>query len=255
MSDIPDKKIASHNAAEEPLRQAQHLEAVGRLAASMAHDFNNILTIIQGHIGLLLDESSLSAAMRESLEPVATAADRAALLTRQLLAFSRKQVLQMRLIDLNDLVGDTASMLQRLLGETIVLSFNYCPSAAVVEGDTTMLEQIVVNLAVNARDAMPDGGRLSVCTEATSGAENAGSDPWVRLSVADGGGGISDEIKKQIFDPFFSTKERGTGLGLAVVRQIVEGCGGRVEVHTHSGRGSCFEVWLPIASPVASKEK
>jgi PAS domain S-box-containing protein len=248
---------------EAQLRQSQKMEAIGQLAAGVAHDFNNILTIIQGHIGLLLDEPSASAAMRESLEPVAAAADRAASLTRQLLAFSRKQVMQMRLTDLNDLVSDTASMLQRLLGETIVLSFNYSSSPAVVESDTSMLGQVILNLAVNARDAMPDGGRLTLAVERTkveleTARQRTETDAtqFVCLTISDTGFGMDEATKARIFEPFFTTKDvgHGTGLGLATVYGIVKQHRGWIDVESAPGQGAIFRIYLPASDAVAPEE-
>jgi len=242
---------------EAQLRQSQKMEAIGQLAAGVAHDFNNILTIIQGHVGLLLEDPALTSDMRESLEPVATATDRAAGLTRQLLAFSRKQVLQMRVIDLNDVVSDTANMLQRLLGEMVVLSFKYSSSPAAVEGDSTMLEQVIVNLAVNARDAMPGGGKLRVTVErvevsadtAAARTENAQT-AFINLTMRDDGKGMDEGTKARIFEPFFTTKDvgKGTGLGLATVYGIIKQHRGFIDVESAPGEGTTFRVYLPASS-------
>jgi len=249
---------------EAQLRQSQKMEAIGQLAAGVAHDFNNILTIIQGHVGLLLDDPALTADARESLQPVASAADRAATLTRQLLAFSRKQVMQMRLMDLNDLVGDTATMLQRLLGETIVLSFSYSSCAAVIEGDTAMLEQVIVNLAVNARDAMPGGGRLTLSVdpkkveaEAARQRTETEATQFVCLTIADTGLGMDEPTKTRIFEPFFTTKDmgRGTGLGLATVYGIVKQHHGWIDVESAPRQGTTFRVFLPAVAGALSAAK
>jgi PAS domain S-box-containing protein len=241
---------------EAQLRQSQKMEAIGQLAAGVAHDFNNILTIIQGHVGLLLDEPDLPANIRDSLTPVATAADRAASLTRQLLAFSRKQVLQMQSLDLNDLVSDTGKMLQRLLGETIVLSFSYSSAPAWVRGDAAMLEQVIVNLGVNARDAMPGGGKLRLIVERKTHKGNT-TDPnaagdsteFVCLTISDTGQGMDEATKARIFEPFFTTKDmgRGTGLGLATVYGIVKQHCGWIDVDSAPGQGTTFRIHLPAA--------
>ncbi|HWD19431.1 MAG TPA: GAF domain-containing protein [Verrucomicrobiae bacterium] len=242
---------------EAQLRQSQKMEAIGQLAAGVAHDFNNILTIIQGHVGLLMDEPTVGDDVRESLQPVATAADRAAALTRQLLAFSRKQVMQMRVADLNDIVSDAANMLQRLLGETVVLSFSYSPAPATIEGDAGMLEQVIINLAVNARDAMPDGGRLRVMVErveveraAARQRTEADTTSFVRLTMADDGRGMDEPTKARIFEPFFTTKDvgKGTGLGLATVYGIIKQHAGWIDVESAPGQGTVFRIFVPASS-------
>ena len=249
---------------EAQLRQSQKMEAIGQLAAGVAHDFNNILTIIQGHVGLLLDDPDASPSVVESLEPVATAAERAAALTRQLLAFSRKQVMQMRPIDLNDIVSDTANMLQRLLGETIELGFSYCPSPAMIEGDASMLEQVIINLAVNARDAMPNGGRLQLAVsrqdvdaaEAEQRAELKAAQ-FICLTISDDGRGMDEPTKARIFEPFFTTKDvgKGTGLGLATVYGIVKQHHGWIDVESAVGKGTTFQIFLAASAAAPARQR
>lgn len=248
---------------EAQLRQAQKMEAVGQLAAGVAHDFNNILTIIQGHIGLLLEDQTLSSELRDALNPVAGAAERAALLTRQLLAFSRKQVMMIGLIDLNDVVGNATNMLQRLLGENILLKVNYASGPVPTEGDDAMIEQVIVNLAVNARDAMPGGGELrvgvdiaEVPSDVARQRTDTGRTRFARLTVSDSGQGMDEETKSHIFEPFFTTKDvgRGTGLGLATVYGVIKQHRGWIDVESEVGKGTAFRIYFPAseAAPVTA---
>jgi PAS domain S-box-containing protein len=242
---------------EAQLRQAQKLEALGRLAGGIAHDFNNLLTVISGNgellAGLLADDETA----RPLLADVRDAADRAATLTRQLLAFGRRQVLEPRVVDLNDVVRRAESILRRLIGEDIAMSSVLMPSAATVLVDPGQIEQVILNLAVNARDAMPRGGRLTISTreiELDSGYQRG--HPYSRigrhieLAVADTGCGMSEEIRSRIFEPFFTTKEagKGTGLGLAMVFGCVKQSGGHIEVESSDGQGSTFRIYLPGVS-------
>ncbi len=242
---------------EERLRQAHKMEAVGRLAGGVAHDFNNLLTIIRGHGDLLLDRGVQDAAQRNSVEQIQKAANRAVSMTRQLLAFSRMQVLQPRVLDLNAIVADMGKMLPRLIGEHIEYVFVPEPRLARVKADPGQIEQVIMNLAVNARDAMPDGGRLLVQTrniELDEGEArkrppmSAGA--YVLLSVSDTGRGMDDATKAHIFEPFFTTKAvgKGTGLGLATVYGIVKQSGGFIWVDSSPGRGATFEIYLPQVS-------
>jgi signal transduction histidine kinase/ActR/RegA family two-component response regulator len=240
---------------EDQLRQAQKMESVGQLAAGVAHDFNNILTIIQGHSGLLMSRPNLSPAMTTSIQAVSFAAERAASLTRQLLMFSRKQVMQPKPTDLKEVVNNLSKMLQRLIGETITLEWQSPPELPMVRGDTGMMEQVLMNLAVNARDAMPRGGRLTISTEAVQISEDyvqAHSDAragrFVCLQVSDTGTGIDAVTMKRIFEPFFTTKEagKGTGLGLATVYGIVKQHAGWIEVNSQVGQGTTFKIFLPV---------
>ncbi len=245
---------------EEQLRHSQKMEAIGQLAGGVAHDFNNILTIIQGHISLLASISPLPPDMAESLEQMAMATDRAANLTRQLLTFSRKQIMQLKPMDLNDTIATASNMLQRLLGENISLHFNYSPRLPAVLADSGMIEQILMNLAVNARDAMPDGGKLIISTEKVSlDAARAKKHPdaregsFVCLTVSDTGCGINPEVLGRVFEPFFTTKEigKGTGLGLATVYGIVQQHHGWIDVKSQINRGTTFHIFLPAADDPA----
>ncbi|HEX3801077.1 MAG TPA: ATP-binding protein [Verrucomicrobiae bacterium] len=248
---------------EEQLRQVQKMESVGQLAAGVAHDFNNILTIIQGHSGLLMSRPNLSPAMTTSIQAVSFAAERAASLTRQLLMFSRKQVMQTKPIDLKEIVTNMSKMLQRLIGETIVLHCEYPPHLPPIKGDAGMMEQILMNLAVNARDAMPRGGDLTIKTEPAVINEthaklhaNARVGNFVCLNVQDTGTGMDAATMKRIFEPFFTTKEagRGTGLGLATVYGIVKQHAGWIEVQSQVGRGTTFKIFFPISERVAESQ-
>jgi signal transduction histidine kinase len=237
------------------LVQAQKLEAIGQLAGGVAHDFNNLLTVIQGHCGLLLaGASALDAETTESVKEIQAAAIRAANLTGQLLTFSRRRSMQTKPLDLDDVVLSVARMLQRLIGEGIMLHTRLLPGGAWVEGDASMIEQVVVNLTVNARDAMPDGGELwieldEVTLDAAAARLRPGSRPgsFICLSLRDNGSGIAEEHLPHIFEPFFTTKEvgKGTGLGLATVHGIIEQHRGWAEVESHPGKGTTFRVHLP----------
>ncbi|HMQ34208.1 MAG TPA: response regulator, partial [Chloroflexaceae bacterium] len=249
--------------AEEELRQAQKMEALGRLAGGMAHDFNNLLTVILGEADMLLEDVPPRTPMAQSAEQIRQAGVRAAALTRQLLAFSRRQVLQPELIDLNAVVGAMEEMLRRLLGEDIALTIRLAPGLPHVRADPGQIEQVVMNLCINARDAMPAGGRLVVETaEALLGAEHArqrpevAPGPYAMLAVSDTGAGMDEETQRHIFEPFFTTKARGkgTGLGLATVHGIVRQSGGHIWFASEPGQGSSFRVYLPTAPGVAAPE-
>lgn len=241
---------------EAQLRHAQKLESVGQLAAGVAHDFNNILTVIQGYSEALLDQSPPESPTLRPLKQISDAAKRAASLTRQLLMFSRKQVIQTRVMDLNAVLQNLANMLQRLLGEDIALEVDYATDAALIEADVGMLEQVVMNLAVNARDAMLGGGKLTInTTSLTINSTYANQHPdarpgrFVSLSVTDTGCGMDRKTLERIFEPFFTTKEvgKGTGLGLATVYGIVKQHQGWVEVTSQLGIGTTFKIFLPEA--------
>jgi signal transduction histidine kinase/CheY-like chemotaxis protein len=242
---------------EEQFRQIQKMESVGQLAAGVAHDFNNILTIIQGHSGLLMSRPNLSPAMTTSIQAVSFAAERAASLTRQLLMFSRKQVVQPKALDLNEVVNTMSKMLQRLIGETVTLHCKLPPQLPPIKGDAGMLEQILMNLAVNARDAMPKGGELIISTELAHITEayakthtDARTGNFVCLNVKDTGAGMDAATKKRIFEPFFTTKAagKGTGLGLATVYGIVKQHSGWIEVQSEPGQGTTFKIYFPASS-------
>ena len=239
---------------EEQLRRAHKMEAVGRLAGGVAHDFNNLLTIIQGHGDLLLDRNDVDGPLRHSVDQIHKAAGRAVSMTRQLLAFSRMQVLQPRILDLNAVLTEMGKMLPRLIGEHIEYTFVAGPRVAHVKADPGQIEQVVMNLAVNARDAMPAGGTLTVRTQNVVMSDDdvrerlpmlPGS--YVLLTVADSGHGMSKETLTRIFEPFFTTKEigKGTGLGLATVYGVIKQSGGFIWVESVPGCGTTFEIYLP----------
>jgi signal transduction histidine kinase len=247
---------------EERLRQAHKMEAVGRLAGGVAHDFNNLLTIIRGNSDLLIDREGSDDFHRRCLEQIQNAAGRAVSMTRQLLAFSRMQVLQPRVIELNTVVAEMGKMLPRLIGEHIEYSFSPEPKLATVKADPGQIEQVILNLAVNARDAMPEGGKLSVRTSNVSVNESEAvkrppmiPGKYALLSVTDTGHGMDDATRAHIFEPFFTTKEigKGTGLGLATVYGVVKQSGGFIWVISSPGEGTTFEIYLPQAVGVASK--
>jgi len=246
---------------EEQLRNAQQLEAIGRLAGGVAHDFNNILSIIMGHGELLLSNVADNHRARTGLEQIRRAAERAASLTQQLLAFSRKQVLQPKVLDLNESVADVQKMLARVIGEDIELIASLHPSLAPVKADPGQVEQVLMNLAVNARDAMPQGGKLTMETSNVELSAEQAPDlqlppgPYVRLRVIDSGHGMDSEILSHIFEPFFTTKPmgKGTGLGLATVYGIVKQSGGGIQVLSQPGVGTEFSIFLPPASEVLRK--
>ncbi len=246
--------ITGHRSLEEQLRQSQKLEAVGRLAGGVAHDFNNMLGVILGHCARLERELSLEQ-RQESVEQIRQAATRSANLTRQLLAFSSKQILLPRILDLNATLGELTTMLGRLLGDDVELVVRLGPELGLVKADPGQIEQVVINLAVNARDAMPRGGQLVI---ATSNVELHSSQadhppvvagPYVMLSMSDTGGGIAPEVINNIFEPFFTTKEqgKGTGLGLSTVYGIANQSGGHIRVQSEPGKGTTFRIYLPQA--------
>jgi len=237
------------------------LEAVGRLAGGIAHDFNNILTAVGGHAALLLDEIPPASPLRPGVEEIVRGVDRAASLTRQLLAFSRKQVLQPRVLDLTKVVAETQSMRGRLIGEDIELCTRAAPGLGRVRADPGQIQQVIVNLAVNARDAMPGGGVLSIeldnvdIDESMAG-QHGGVQPagrYIRLSVSDTGTGIPEEVKPHIFEPFFTTKPKGkgTGLGLSTVYGIAKQSGGFIWVYSEPGQGTTFKIYLPRGEAAA----
>jgi two-component system cell cycle sensor histidine kinase/response regulator CckA len=237
---------------EEQHRQAQKMEAIGRLASGVAHDFNNVLTVITTCCEFLLELPADAAIRAEALE-IRQAADRAARLTHQLLAFSRQQPVSRQRVDWNALVANMTGMLHRILGGTVSASFVPTAAPTTVWADPGHLEQVIMNLAVNARDAMPDGGRLTLAThvvevdEAQAAAHGAHPGPYVVLSVSDTGTGMDDYTKAHLFEPFFTTKAKGegTGLGLATVYGIVQQAGGFIDVDSAVGKGSTFRVYLP----------
>jgi PAS domain S-box-containing protein len=258
MRDITERKQL-----EQQLRQSQKMDAIGQLAGGVAHDFNNMLAVIRGNAELLLmDPDQHTPETRECLKQVTAASERAANLTRQLLAFSRKQVMQSRPLILNDVMADLTKMLKRIIGEHIDLQCRYAAQLPFVQADAGMIEQVLLNLAVNARDAMPRGGQLLITTTTVSfdaayarAHPEAGAGEFVCLTVGDTGTGIAPEHLPRIFEPFFTTKEvgKGTGLGLATVYGIVTQHRGWVEVASQPGAGATFKIFLPaIATPASA---
>jgi PAS domain S-box-containing protein len=234
--------VTDRRQLEDQLRQAQKLEAVGQLAGGVAHDFNNLLTAINGYTELVLSELPKDDPHRSDLVEVHKAGGRAAALTRQLLAFSRKQVLQPEAVEINALIMQTSTMLRRIIGEDVQLQLALGPAASVF-ADPGQIEQILLNLCVNARDAMPGGGRITIQTTRVSAKGGA----RVRIRISDTGTGIAHDVLPHIFEPFFTTKDRdrGTGLGLATVYGVVQQSGGTIDVKTEVGQGTTFELEFP----------
>jgi two-component system, cell cycle sensor histidine kinase and response regulator CckA len=246
--------ITARQALEQQLRQAQKMEAVGKLAGGIAHDFNNILMVIQSYTEMLQEKLPVHDVLRKNTEQVMKAADRGASLTRQMLAFSRKQILSPVVLDLNVVIDETAKMLRRLIGEDIDFLLDTAESLWATEADADQIVQVLMNLCVNARDAMPHGGTLTITTGnvtveegSVGGQEFVPPGDYVRLSVTDTGTGIGKEFQGRVFEPFFTTKEvgKGTGLGLSTVYGIVKQSGGYVWVDSEPGHGACFTIYLP----------
>jgi two-component system, cell cycle sensor histidine kinase and response regulator CckA len=247
--DVSDRRLL-----EDQLRHSQKMEAIGRFAGGIAHDFNNLLTVIKGYSELVLEELETADPLRCEVEEVQKAADRAASLTRQLLAFSRQQVLAPRILDLNHVIRNMDRLLQRLLGDDIELTINLDPNLGRAKTDPGQIEQVIMNLAVNARDAMPKGGKLTIETvnielDESYVREHVAVKPgaYVMFAVSDSGVGMTEEIRSRIFEPFFTTKEpgKGTGLGLSTVYGIVKQSDGYVWVYSEVGIGSTFKIYLP----------
>ncbi len=253
--------ITERRRLEEHLRQAQKMEAIGRLAGGIAHDFNNVLTAILGYSGFLLDKLDPTAPARRDVQEIKKAGERAAWLTQQLLAFSRKQVLKPQVLDLNQVIEKMDRLLRRLIGEHIRLLTVPAPTLGRVKVDQSQIEQVLMNLAINARDAMPEGGRLTIETApvdldeayAKSHAEVVPG-PYVMLAMSDTGSGMEAATKARIFEPFFTTKpiEKGTGLGLATVYGIVKQSGGHIWVYSEPGHGTTFKIYFPRVTEPAS---
>jgi len=257
MREMEERRVTEEalRKSEEELRHSQKMEAVGRLAGGVAHDFNNLLTAIIGYAELIATRTSSNSLAKQNAELIRKAGEQAAALTRQLLAFSRKQILQPKVIDLNSLVVEMEKLLRRVIGERFDLQSHPNAENGRVKADPSQLEQVVLNLGVNARDAMPRGGRLIIRTEnvhldrktAPQIATSLVPGDYVMLSVSDNGAGMDEETKSHIFEPFFTTKGpgKGTGLGLATVYGIVRQTGGGISVESEPGKGSTFRIYLP----------
>ncbi len=246
---------------EEQLLQSQKMESIGQLAGGVAHEFNNLLTPIIGYTELMRMKLSPEDGLYSGLVQIQEAAERAAKLTRQLLSFSRRQMIEPKVIDLNDIVVELFILLRHLIGEDIELVLLPAQEVKLVKADHSQIEQILINLAINARDAMPDGGKITIETTNIilnqDRAEQASQVPpgeYVMLAVRDSGTGMTDEVKAHIFEPFFTTKEvgKGTGLGLASSYGIIKQCGGHIEVHSELNQGTSFQIYLPTVDEAFS---
>ncbi len=255
--------VTDRRALEDQLRQSQKMEAVGRLAGGVAHDFNNLLMVISGYAEVILSNLPSEDPLHEKGRAIQLAADRATTLTRQLLAFSRKQLLELKIVDVNAIVEDMERLLRPLIGENVELVTELTPQAAHIRADAGQIEQVLMNLVVNAKDAMPEGGRLTIQTQNIVMDEGHRRGPqfirpgrYVMLSVSDTGSGMDKETQSRIFEPFFTTKEKGkgTGLGLSTVYGIVKQSGGYVMVHSEVDHGSAFQIYLPQVEGAAEKQ-
>ncbi|MGZ3481933.1 MAG: ATP-binding protein, partial [Myxococcaceae bacterium] len=260
--DVSARKKAEEDLrkTEEQLRQAQKMEAIGQLTGGVAHDFNNILSIILSYSSLILEDLGQDSQMRQDVLEIRTAGERAADLTRQLLAFSRRQILQPRIVDLNQVLAGMEKMLRRVIGEDIDLNMLPAPEPALANVDPGQFEQVIMNLAVNARDAMPEGGNLTVEISRvelgqTYAEEHAGvtAGPHLMVAVTDSGTGMDRQTQERIFEPFFTTKApgKGTGLGLSTVFGIVRQSGGHIWVYSEPAKGTTFKIYLPPAGEEA----
>jgi two-component system, cell cycle sensor histidine kinase and response regulator CckA len=250
--------ISQKKALEEQLRKSQKMEEVGRLAGGVAHDFNNLLTIITGYSELLLSLTPKDDPKWKYIEQIRNAGERSASLTRQLLVLSRKQVLAPKVLNLNGVIGEMENMLRRVIGEDVQLTIDLNPELHYLNADPSQLEHVLLNLMINARDAMPQGGVLKIETDNVVVDDSAKIDTaelpngrYIRLSVKDSGAGMTDFVKNQLFEPFFTTKTEGTGLGLSVVHGIVTQCGGHIAVESNPGEGTALHIYLPETEPMA----
>lgn len=264
--DLTEQKLAAEvlSRSKEKILQLQKFESLGKLAGGIAHDFNNMLTAINGYSDLtlrLLEDDSL---LRDNIQEIRKAGERSASLTQQLLAFSRQQIMQPTVVDLNELIAETKNILQRLIGEDIVLITNFAAETAPVEVDSGQINQVVINLAVNARDAMPQGGKLSIETRIIPITEkffipliDVEAGAYVLLKITDTGTGMDEETQMHIFEPFYTTKGigKGTGLGMATVYGIVKQLKGYIRVDSKIGKGSTFNIYLPLAKEESSDKE
>jgi len=259
--EIIAEDVTERRALEEQFRQAQKMEAVGRLAGGVAHDFNNLLMVVSGYTEVLIEELKQNDPLLPKIQAIQQAADRATTLTRQLLAFSRKQLLELKVVDVNAIVADMERLLRPLIGENIDLTTKLSANVGHTRADAGQLEQVIMNLVVNAKDAMPSGGRILIqTTEEELDAvrrEHSLVQPgsYILLSVSDTGGGMDKETQSRIFEPFFTTKEKGkgTGLGLSTVYGIVKQSGGYIFAHSDTGSGTTFRIYLPKVTDPAGQ--
>ena len=255
------RDVTERRQLEEQLRQAQKMEGIGKLAGGVAHDFNNLLTAIIGFAALAREELPEGSPVQDSLAQIERSADQAASLTRQLLAFGRRQILQPEVLNLSEVIGDVLPMLRRLIGADIEIATELLPDLPSIRADLTQVQQVLLNLAVNARDAMPEGGQLTIRTSqttveaSTDARRDLAPGQYVVLEVADTGEGLDAAMAERIFEPFFTTKElgHGTGLGLSTVYGIAKQSGGDVQVLSTPGRGATFRVFLPAATDASQQ--
>jgi PAS domain S-box-containing protein len=262
---IVNRDITERRQLEEKFRQAQKMEAIGRLSGGIAHDFNNLLGVIIGYAEILQEKLAQSDPLRGSADEIVKAGNRAASLTRQLLAFSRQQVLESEVLDLNEIVVDIEKMLRRVIGEDIELGADLDPNLGHVRADRGQFEQLFLNLAVNARDAMPDGGKLLIETRSFEMSEEyvrsypypVKTGSYARVTVKDTGMGMDPDVLARIFEPFFTTKEKGkgTGLGLSTVYGVVKQSGGYIEVQSEIGKGATFLIYFPTVQEIPRPTK
>jgi two-component system, cell cycle sensor histidine kinase and response regulator CckA len=258
VEDVTERRQAEETLSETEakLQRSQRMEAIGMFAGGIAHDFNNLLTIILGWSEQLLAQDNLPGAVRKGSEEILQAAKAATDLTRQLLSFARRQPMGNQIVEINQVVAETTGLLRRLIGARVELATTLAPEAGAVRADPSQLQQVLMNLAANARDAMPEGGRLTINTSRISRtvAQPAGAPMlagyYVLLQVADTGHGMDETTRSRLFEPFFTTKdlEEGTGLGLATVRSIVTKLGGDIEVESSPGTGTRFSIYVPSAN-------